>query len=450
VETTTGNTGQGAPAAVASSTAANVPSAARAYTLAELIDAFMASYTAADRSIGGRLDFWRRSLGARPAAAISADDVADALDALMQGSGRTFLGRDESGAPRFKPRGPIAGTTANRHLTSLGSVYKWARRRRLLPRGFVSPTRGVERFAAPNHRVRYLDDTERERLLAVCRVAAWSRLYLLVLMAISTGARRGELLSLKWRDIDLERKTASVATSKNGEPRVLALVAPVLAEIERHRSRRPEDYVFGSQRRPGRPMRIERAFRDACVLAPPGLPVSRLAAHLRVLPRAARGEPARDRRDPRPPPARHGEALRASLDAEQGAPRRARIRKRCMRRKLLRAAARHNVARHLRAHSFDGDPAHIVEAWLAFRKLPGAATHAPELRKQLDSLLEQILHEPRRRASGRPAGHRRGRWRNADRRVPADGQRADDERRRRHRRCDDVHVPNVEHRDQSY
>jgi hypothetical protein len=127
VETTTGNTGQGAPAAVTSSTAANVPSAARAYTLAELIDAFMAAYAGADRSIGGRLDFWRRTLGARPAAAISADDVADALDALMQGSARTFLGRDESGAPRFKPRSPIAGTTANRHLTSLGSVYKWAR-----------------------------------------------------------------------------------------------------------------------------------------------------------------------------------------------------------------------------------------------------------------------------------------------------------------------------------
>jgi integrase len=268
VETTIGNTGQGAQAAVTSSTAANAPSAARAYTLAEMIDAFMAAYAAADRSIGCRLDFWRRTLGERPAAEISSDDLADALAALMQSNGRTFLGRDENGAPRFKPRpGAIAGTTANRILTSLGSVYKWARRRRLLPRGFVSPTRGVERAPATNHRVRYLDATERERLLAVCRVASWSRLYLLVLFAITTGARRGELLALRWQDLDLERRTASVATSKNGEPRMLVLVAPVLAEIERIRSRRPGDYVFASQRRPGRPMRIERAFRDACTLA---------------------------------------------------------------------------------------------------------------------------------------------------------------------------------------
>jgi len=265
----TSNTGQGAPATVSSSTVAKSPIAARTYTLAELIDAFMASYAQADRAIGGRLAFWYRTLGERPAAEIVPDDIADALGELAQSNGRVYLGRDkESGTPRFKQRArPLAETTTNRYLTSLGSVYKWARRRRLLPRGFVSPCRGVERAPANNLRVRYLDQQERERLLAVCRVAPWSRLYLLVLMAITTGARRGELLALKWRDLDLERRTASVATSKNGEARTLVLVAPVLAEIERVRSRQPDDFVFVSERRPGRPMRIERAFENACALA---------------------------------------------------------------------------------------------------------------------------------------------------------------------------------------
>jgi len=118
-----------------------------------------------------------------------------------------------------------------------------------------------------NTRVRYLDQAERERLLAACRVAAWSRLYLLVLMAITTGARRGELLALKWADLDLERHTAAVATSKNGEPRTPVLVAPVLTEIERIRSRRPADFVFASDKRPGRAMRVERAFREAVAAA---------------------------------------------------------------------------------------------------------------------------------------------------------------------------------------
>ena len=149
----------------------------------------------------------------------------------------------------------------------MGSVYKWARRARLLPRGFVSPTRGVERVPANNLRVRYLDAEERARLLAVCRVSPWSRLYVLVLMAITTGARRGELLALRWRDLDLARRTAAVPTSKNGEPRTLILTAPVITELERIRGRRPEDFVFPSERRPGRPMGIASAFRRALTLA---------------------------------------------------------------------------------------------------------------------------------------------------------------------------------------
>jgi len=136
-----------------------------------------------------------------------------------------------------------------------------------LPRGFVAPTRGVERQEVNNARVRFLDSSERERLLAVCRVAKWSRLYLLVLMAITTGARRGELLALRWADLNLERRTAYVRTSKNGEARTLVLVAPVLAEIERIRSRRPENFVFASDARPGRAMRVEAAFRRACAEA---------------------------------------------------------------------------------------------------------------------------------------------------------------------------------------
>ena len=242
----------------------------RVFTLAEIIDAFMAAYTGADRGIVTRLAFWKDALGARNAAEISPDDVADTLAELAEQRGRTYLGRDKATGERiFKPRGngPLAPATVNRYLTSLGSAYRWARRRRLLPRGFVSPTRGIERAPANNGRVRYLDAAERERLLAVCRVSAWSRLYLLVVMAITTGARRGELLALTWRDLDLERRQAYVRTSKNGEARVLVLVAPVLAEIEKIRSRRPDGFVFASDKRPGRAMRVERAFREACEAA---------------------------------------------------------------------------------------------------------------------------------------------------------------------------------------
>ena len=52
-------------------------------------------------------------------------------------------------------------------------------------------------------------------------------------MAITTGARKGELERLKWSDIDFDRGLANVHQTKNGEPRVLPLNKQVLTEMDR-------------------------------------------------------------------------------------------------------------------------------------------------------------------------------------------------------------------------
>jgi hypothetical protein len=55
---------------------------------------------------------------------------------------------------------PLAGSTLNRYLTQAGSVFKHARRLRLVPRAFVAPTRGIERAnERPDEAV--LDDMQR-------------------------------------------------------------------------------------------------------------------------------------------------------------------------------------------------------------------------------------------------------------------------------------------------
>jgi len=65
-----------------------------------------------------------------------------------------------------------------------------------------------------------------------CRASHWDKLYLLVLLAITTGARKGELTKLRWNDIDFDRRTAYVATTKNGQPKVLPLTDSVIRELE--------------------------------------------------------------------------------------------------------------------------------------------------------------------------------------------------------------------------
>ena len=53
-----------------------------------------------------------------------------------------------------------------------------------------------------------------------------------MLLAITTGARKGELTKLRWNDIDFDRRTAYVATTKNGQPKVLPLTDSVIRELQ--------------------------------------------------------------------------------------------------------------------------------------------------------------------------------------------------------------------------
>jgi integrase len=64
----------------------------------------------------------------------------------------------------------------------------------------------------------YPDASSHSGLLAACRKSSWKPLYRLVLLAMTTGMRKSELMNLRWSDIDFTRSVAMLATTKNGEP----------------------------------------------------------------------------------------------------------------------------------------------------------------------------------------------------------------------------------------
>ena len=69
-----------------------------------------------------------------------------------------------------------------------------------------------------------------------------------MLFAITTGVRRGELLGLRWQDIDLERRVAVLHNAKNGDRRSVPIV-PEGAELLREHGkvrRLDNDQVFAS------------------------------------------------------------------------------------------------------------------------------------------------------------------------------------------------------------
>lgn len=139
-----------------------------------------------------------------------------------------------------------------------------------------SPMPKVVKPKVDNARTRFLTDEERERLLIATKSSESKYLYAIVLLAISTGMRRGEILSLKWRHVILNSDSQSALVilehTKNKTQRGIPLVGAALAEIERlrhigikanHDRENPDALLFPSDRDSGKPLQIRKAWCTA-------------------------------------------------------------------------------------------------------------------------------------------------------------------------------------------
>lgn len=127
-----------------------------------------------------------------------------------------------------------------------------------------SPMRKVVKPKEPRGRVRFLDEEERIRLLEACKNNSNPYLFLIVVLALSTGMRQGEILNLTWRDIDLEEKRIILQETKNGERRVIPLVGFALELLKEYsRKRRMDTLLLFPAKRCKKPLKIRFAWEQA-------------------------------------------------------------------------------------------------------------------------------------------------------------------------------------------
>lgn len=235
--------------------------------IADLIDIYMSHYTGRDPTRLQRLSWWLPKVGALRLDEISDDQVHAALQSLVAQRARFFAGNDADGKPihRAKKK-PISGATVNRYAASLAAVFTFAVKQRIAPKGWDHPCRRIERQAEASGKTRFLTRDECDRLLVACKASTWPKLYALVLLAVTSGMRKGELMGLTWADIDLEGQLAHVGRSKNGDPKVLPLVPAVVEQLQPLREA-PGMLVFGSKRDPMRPYSFEAKWAEALAAA---------------------------------------------------------------------------------------------------------------------------------------------------------------------------------------
>jgi integrase len=163
-----------------------------------------------------QLAWWKAQLGTYVLADITPAIIAQHRDKLLTG---------DSGKRR-------SHATVNRYLAALSHVFTIATNEW----GWLdsSPVRKVTKMKEPRGRVRFLSDEERGRLLVACRTSSYSHLYLVVVVALSTGARRMEVLGLRYQDMDVTRCVITLHDTKNGERRILPLTGHALELMQDH------------------------------------------------------------------------------------------------------------------------------------------------------------------------------------------------------------------------
>ena len=235
---------------------------ARRHTLADMCDRYLTDTlpskgTSLQRGQKQQLAWWTKRIGKYALA-----DVTPALIAEQ----RDFLAKKVLTTPTDnKPARITAPATVVRYLAALSSAFSQA----VNEWGWIeaSPMAKVKKPREPKGRVRFLSDDERIRLLNACKKSENRYLYPIVLLAISTGARHGEIIGLEWKHIDFDRSRAVLFDTKNGDHRPLLLSPQLIAELELLRTANAEltSLVFASKRVPSKPMEVRAYWHTALI-----------------------------------------------------------------------------------------------------------------------------------------------------------------------------------------
>lgn len=182
------------------------------HTLAQAIDRYIKNVLAKRpqtlRDRKRHLDWWKQQMGEYVLADINPALIAERRDQLASET-----------TARNKLRSPA---TVNRYLAALSHLFTVA----MKEWGWAdkNPLTKVMKQKEPRGRVRFLSDDERSRLLQACEQSDSAYLYLIVILCLSTGARKMEIMNLTWDDVDFNRGVMTLHETKNGERRVLPLV----------------------------------------------------------------------------------------------------------------------------------------------------------------------------------------------------------------------------------
>lgn len=230
-------------------------SESKKHTVKDLIDRFIKEWIPKSpknqQKKISHLLWWKDTLGHLMLADLTAPQIAACRDKLL--------------AETTSRKSQRSGGTVNRYLAAFSkvisiSIKEW---------GWIqeNPMSKISKPQENKSRERFLSEDEIKRLLEACRASPNIYLLTIVRLALNTGMRHGEIINLKWEDVDFSTKMITLQQTKNGDRRVI----PITSDIEKILKASPtfgsppEEHIFKAiYNRPGAAVaKIRYAFENA-------------------------------------------------------------------------------------------------------------------------------------------------------------------------------------------
>jgi integrase len=190
-----------------------------------------------------RVNYWCQIFGDSIMTDIDIFDLREHIDGMVDDNQRT--------------------STINRKKAVLSGIFNFA-----LSRGYIDANivRNVPVDDDTKCRDRVLTEKERQDLISACKESRWDKLYLLLLMAMTTGARKGELMNLRWCDVVSIDTSGNLNDTKNGTKRSLHFAPVVMEELKRFQGQGTE-LIFPSDKFPNQPKDFRKVWSKALKIA---------------------------------------------------------------------------------------------------------------------------------------------------------------------------------------
>jgi len=196
------------------------------------------------------LQWWNKQIGAYSLTEVGPAVLAECRDLLL-----TEIGL--SGKIR-------KNNTVIRYIASISIVLEYCVKEWMwIP---LNAARSIKKPKTGIGKTRFFDQDEVRRIRELCNESESPFLLPIFTTALHTGMRKGEILSLKWANVDLKNKEICLPTSKNGEPRDIPMteeVFSIFSSIAQSKQISLSGLIFQSPNDPQRPIDIRSAWERA-------------------------------------------------------------------------------------------------------------------------------------------------------------------------------------------